>query len=114
MRWNLILLLLSGFFSSYSQDPFLFIGTYTSGSSKGIYVYRFNTTTGIGQEISTMAAKNPSYLSISSDGKHLYATDENEAGGSVGAYAFEPSTGNQAEVHAPVMLQKTKPKSGFL
>ncbi|HSZ33663.1 MAG TPA: lactonase family protein [Puia sp.] len=96
MRWNLTLLLLVSFSSCFSQNPYLFIGTYTNGSSKGIYVYRFNTTTGIGQEISTMPAKNPSYLTVSSDGKHLYATDENDAGGSVGAYAFEPSTGKLA------------------
>lgn len=96
MRWNLILLFLISFFSCFSQDPFLFIGTYTSGASKGIYVYRFNTATGVGNEVSTIAAKNPSYLSISSDGKHLYATDENETGGAVGSYAFEPSTGKLA------------------
>ena len=40
--------------------------------------------TGTGSEISTITAKNPSYLCLSSDGKHLYATDENEVGGAVG------------------------------
>jgi 6-phosphogluconolactonase len=43
-----------------------------------------------------MTAKNPSYICLSSDGKHLYATDENEVGGAVGAYAFEPTTGKLA------------------
>jgi 6-phosphogluconolactonase len=96
MRWNLIFLFLFSFISCFSQDPFLFIGTYTNGASKGIYVYRFNTSTGMGTELSTIEAKNPSYLSISSDGKHVYATDENETGGAVGAYAFDPSTGKLA------------------
>jgi 6-phosphogluconolactonase len=96
MRWNLLLLFVIISVSCFSQDPYLFIGTYTSGKSKGIYVYRFNTTTGEGREVSTIQAKNPSYLSISADGKHLYATDENETGGAVGAYAFEPSTGQLA------------------
>jgi 6-phosphogluconolactonase len=93
MRWNLLFLFALISISCFSQEPYLFIGTYTSGKSKGIYVYRFNTTTGTGTEVSTIQAKNPSYLSISANGKHLYATDENEVGGAVGAYAFEPVTG---------------------
>jgi 6-phosphogluconolactonase len=96
MRWNLTLLLFVISFSCFSQDPYLFIGTYTSGKSKGIYVYRFNTKTGTGTEVSTIDAKNPSYLSLSPDGKHLYATEEEQQGGAVGAYAFEPSTGQLA------------------
>lgn len=96
MRWNLFLLFFVVSFSCFSQDPYLFIGTYTHGKSKGIYVYRFNTKTGTGKEVSTIQARNPSYLSLSPDGKHLYATDEEELGGTVGAYAFEPATGKLA------------------
>jgi 6-phosphogluconolactonase len=96
MRGTLILLLLAISFSGFSQDPYLFIGTYTSGKSKGIYVYRFNVSTGIGKEISTITAPNPSYLCLSPDGKHLYATAEDVHGGAVGAYAFEPATGQLA------------------
>ena len=80
-------------FSCFSQDPYLFIGTYTSGQSKGIYVYRFNTSTGTGTEISTIKANNPSYLCVSGDGKHVYATDEDNHGGGLGAYAFDPASG---------------------
>ncbi len=96
MRWNLLLLSFLISFTCFSQDPYLFIGTYTNAKSKGIYVYRFNESNGTGTEVSTIAAKNPSYLCLSSDGKHLYATDENELGGFVGAYAFEPATGQLA------------------
>ncbi len=96
MRWNLFLLFSVVSISCFSQDAYLFIGTYTSGKSKGIYVYKFNTVTGTSTEVSTISAKNPSYLSLSPDGKHLYATDENETGGAVGAYAFESSTGQLA------------------
>jgi 6-phosphogluconolactonase len=96
MRWNLILLFTLFSFSCFSQDPYLFIGTYTNGQSKGIYVYRFNTKSGTGTAVSTIPAKNPSYLSLSPDGRHLYATDEEEKSGSVGAYAFEPVTGQLA------------------
>jgi len=57
-------------------------------------LYRFSESNGTGTELSTITAKNPSYLCLSSDGKHLYATDENEVGGAVGAYAFEPARDN--------------------
>jgi 6-phosphogluconolactonase len=96
MRGTLTLLLFVISLSCFSQDPYLFIGTYTSGKSKGIYVYRFNTKSGTGTVVSTIQARNPSYLSLSADGRHLYATDEDEHGGAVGAYAFEPTTGQLA------------------
>ena len=80
--------------SAFSQEPYLFVGTYTNGQSKGIYVYRFNTATGDGREISTIKADNPSYLAIAPDGKHIYSANESEgAAASVGAYAFDPETG---------------------
>ncbi|HEY8732986.1 MAG TPA: lactonase family protein [Puia sp.] len=96
MRWNLLFILFAISFSCFSQDPYLFIGTYTSGKSKGIYVYRFNTSNANATAVSSIEAKNPSYLSLSSDGKHLYATDEEQHSGAVGAYAFEPATGQLA------------------
>lgn len=96
MRWNIFLFLFIISIPCFSQNPYLFIGTYTNGQSKGIYVYRFNTATGTGTEISTITAKNPSYLAIAPDGKHLYATDEEQKSGEVGAYAFDPATGKLA------------------
>src|SRR5664279_100500 len=100
MRWNFLLLFSLISFACFSQDPYLFIGTYTNGKSKGIYVYRFNESGGTGTEISTIRAKNPSYLCLTTDGKHLYAVDENETGGAVGAYAFEPATGKLAYLNS--------------
>jgi 6-phosphogluconolactonase len=94
MRWIILSLFIALTSSSFSQDPYLFVGTYTNGASKGIYVYRFNTSTGNGTEISTMKADNPSYLAIAPDGKHIYSANESEGpAGSVGAYSFEPETG---------------------
>jgi 6-phosphogluconolactonase len=100
MRWNLTLLLFLISFSCFSQEPYLFIGTYTSGKSKGIYVYKFNTKTGTGTAVSSIEAKNPSYLCLSSNGRFLYAADEEQQGGYVGAYAFEPNTGQLAVLNA--------------
>ncbi len=96
MRWNLTLLLFLISFSCFSQEPYLFIGTYTSGKSKGIYVYKFNSKTGTFTAVSSTKAKNPSYLSLSANGKFLYAVDEENQGGSIGAYAFEPASGQLA------------------
>lgn len=79
-----------------AQDYYLFAGTYTSGKSKGIYVYHFNTKTGELTTVShTDSASNPSFLTPSPDGKYLYAVNENSGSrsGGVSAYAFDKSTG---------------------
>jgi len=100
MRGTFLLLILGLSFSCFSQDPYLFIGTYTKGNSKGIYVYRFNTSTGMGTEISSVKSSNPSYLCIGPDGKHIYATNENgDSTASVVSYAFDPTAGRLAELN---------------
>jgi 6-phosphogluconolactonase len=80
---------------SFSQDYYLFIGTYTSGSSEGIYVYRFNAANGDAQPIDSIASKNPSYLAISPGGQYIYAVNENgnSQEGEVSAYTFDKATG---------------------
>ncbi len=79
---------------SFSQDYYLFIGTYTNGSSLGIYVYNFNDINGNAQPIDSIAAKNPSYLAISQNGKFVYSVNENDGQeGEVSAYSFDKATG---------------------
>lgn len=55
----------------------VFIGTYTSDGSKGIYVYRFEPDSGhlifTGQ---TATEKNPSFVVPSADGRTLYSVSE--------------------------------------
>lgn len=73
---------------------YLVVGTYTSRASEGIYVYEFNTATGEAKAISvTPGLKNPSYLTVSPDGKHVYAVGENEPEGNVYALKFDESKG---------------------
>jgi len=91
------LLLIS--FKGFAQNHYLFIGTYTGSGSKGIYVYKFNTQTGKATWVSntdTSSASNPSYLSISPNGKYIYAVHEdgNQKNGNVAAYSFNRSTGD--------------------
>ena len=51
----------------------MLIGTYTNGSSKGIYTFRFNQETGTAVPLSSAALPNPSYLVPSEDGEFVYA-----------------------------------------
>jgi 6-phosphogluconolactonase len=77
----------------------LFIGTYTSPASKGIYVSRLDPATGA-LSTPTLAAegRNPSFLASGGDGRFLYAVNEVDAvdgkpGGTVTAYAVDKSAG---------------------
>ena len=72
----------------------LFIGTYTDGDSEGIYKYTFNATDGsLTQDTLAARLTNPSYLTISNDGKNLYAVQEtadfDSLGGGVTAFALD-------------------------
>jgi 6-phosphogluconolactonase len=79
-----------------AQNYFLFIGTYTGTGSKGIYVYRFDASTGKATWISnTDSVVNPSYLAIAPGGKFLYACTETRTAnaGGVTAFGFNRSSG---------------------
>ena len=50
----------------FSQNFYLFVGTYTSGKSKGIYVYNFDANTGEVKWVSnTDSSANPSFVTLS-------------------------------------------------
>lgn len=53
------------------------IGTYTGSGSKGIYSFDFDQETGRATRLHTLNIQNPSYLTISKDGKFIYAVSEN-------------------------------------
>lgn len=72
----------------------MFVGTYTSGSSKGIYTFRFNEENGNATLLSETEVGNPSYLALSSDGKLLYAVSEfNDERAAVNAFTFDKTNG---------------------
>ena len=88
--------------SVYSQEYFLFIGTYTGTGSKGIYVYRFDAATGKATWVSnTDSVVNPSFLAVSPDGKMLYACTETRTvnAGGVSAFRFDKKTGRLSFVN---------------
>ena len=100
MRFTYLLALLFLALPGFSQQYYLFVGTYTEGSfkngaSKGIYVYRFDAATGDLTPVSAVAADNPSYLALSSDGKFLYSVNETDGAkpGGASAFSFDKKTG---------------------
>jgi 6-phosphogluconolactonase len=77
----------------------VFIGTYSSPASKGIYASRLDPATGA-LSAPTLAAevRNPSFVAASADGRFLYAVSEVDAvegkpGGAVVGYAIDKAAG---------------------
>jgi 6-phosphogluconolactonase len=88
--------------SAFAQQYRMYIGTYTGGASRGIYVARFDASTGkIGTPRLAAEATNPSFLAIHPTGKYLYAVGENaefagEKSGAVVAYRIDQES---ADLH---------------
>lgn len=73
---------------------YMFVGTYTSGKSEGIYVYRFDTATGgLTYANKAVGIQNPSYLCVEPQLKYLYAVNENSRTGGVSAFSLDLKTG---------------------
>ena len=94
----LLLILCSNAFSQ--KNPYLIIGNYTSGKSKGILVYRFDTNSGQLDSISEIITSNPSFLAFSPDKKFIYAVNEDAkdktsgmGGGAISAFSFDKTKG---------------------
>ena len=79
-----------------SSQFYLLVGTYTSESSEGIYVYKFDAETGETKYVSKAeGVTNPSYLAVSPNQEFVYAVNETagEEGGGVSAFAFDKKKG---------------------
>ena len=75
----------------------LLVGSYTAGTSEGIYRLQFDSRTGKfhGQPVLAAKAANPSWLTLSKDQKHLFVVNENGPGqkdpvGRVSSYSVDP------------------------
>ena len=77
----------------------VYIGTYTQGASKGIYIYDMDANTGMLTPAgNSPLVSNPSFLTIAPDHKHLYACNEVDDfdaahDGAVSAFAIDAKTG---------------------
>ncbi|WP_256701785.1 lactonase family protein [Burkholderia sp. SRS-W-2-2016] len=94
---------------AYAQDSgpvpadgvyMMLVGTYTSGKSEGIYVYRFDTKSGAATPVSVAKTVNPSFLVVSRDRHFVYSVNElpgddgpaTQRGG-ISAFGFDPARG---------------------
>jgi 6-phosphogluconolactonase len=92
MRKTALLLAISILQLSAAQY-LMYVGTYTGKGSDGIYAYQFDSTTGTAKPLGLMAkVDNPSFLTLSPNGRTLYAADEthdykNEKSGYITVFA---------------------------
>lgn len=92
-----------------SADSLLFyVGTYTGKESRGIYLGRLHLDSGRIENLGLAAeVKNPSFLAIHPDGRHLYAVSElskfeGKKSGGVTAFRIEPGSGKLTRINAQV------------
>src|SRR5882724_2485179 len=101
MRNYLIALLMSLSSFDFAADSYLaYVGTCTTGESKGIYAYRYNAKDGKMTPLGLAAeTENPSFVALGPNRHCLYAVNEvpkyqGQASGGVSAFALDPKTGN--------------------
>jgi 6-phosphogluconolactonase len=90
----------------------LLIGTYTetlphvTGTADGILGASYDPLTGAVSDVTVLApTRNPSYLALDPDGRHVYAvnethTFEDQPGGGVTAFARDPATGALSQLNS--------------
>ena len=81
------------------RELLLYVGTYTSGRSEGIYICRLNLSSGQVRHVETAKGiVNPSFLALDHNSRHLYAVNEvnefgGKASGAVSAFKIDPGSG---------------------
>jgi 6-phosphogluconolactonase len=89
-----------------TKEFIAFVGTYTAKTdSKGIYSFRFDSKTGKLSAINVAAqTSDPSFVTVSKDGKYLYAvnelsTFEGKKSGAVTSYSVDRNTGKLTQLN---------------
>jgi 6-phosphogluconolactonase len=84
----------------------VYVGTYTRGASRGIYVVGFDPSSGTWTSVPALAgqSENPSFLALHPSGRFLYAVNEvadfkGARTGAVSAFAVDQATGHLALVN---------------
>lgn len=70
----------------------LYVGTYTSGKSEGIYIYRMDQATGELKRAGSIKSENPSFLAVDPRKRFLYAVNETPTG-AVSSFGIDKGTG---------------------
>ena len=82
-----------------SGELLVYVGTYTTGKSEGIYLYRLNLSSGELKHVATTkGVVNPSFLALAPSRRYLYAVNEvgdfaGKKSGAVSAFAADQRTG---------------------
>ena len=87
--------------STNKDSLYLLVGTYTKGTSTGIYVYGFNTETGESNYINEINnIEDPSYLAVSPDEEYVYAVNESDSViDAASAFSFNKKEGSLALIN---------------
>lgn len=73
----------------------MIVGTYTDGGSYGMYSVRFDEEIGHYEVLDSVKMKNPSFVALSADKKHVYAVSElPDEKAAVAAFDFDPEKGS--------------------
>jgi 6-phosphogluconolactonase len=89
-----------------TDSYWVYVGTYTGGKSKGIYLFEFDSKTGeLTPRGLAAEAPNPSFLAVHPDHRHLYAASEisdfgGKKSGAVLAFAIDPESGKLTRLNA--------------
>lgn len=82
----------------WAKDCFVYFGTFTDTTSRGIYVSRLDMDTGkLSDPQLAVAASSPNYLAVSPNGRFLYAAargNNSANSGAISAYAIDGSNGH--------------------
>ncbi len=94
LKTTISILTLFTFFTLYSQEKYVFFGSFNRDkTAEGIYVYILDTISGnLSKVTSLKGVLNPSYLTLSPNGKFLFACTESKTvnAGSVSSFEFNP------------------------
>ncbi|PCK91036.1 3-carboxymuconate cyclase [Pseudomonas viridiflava] len=87
-------------------DSELLLGSYTQGTSEGIYRFGFDSKTGMisPKPLQVIKTENPSWLTVSRDQRYLFVVNENGPGqtdtvGKVSSFSIEPKTFKVAPIN---------------
>ena len=99
-----VLYALSAIAQNSPKHYILYVGTYTTGESKGIYAYRYDAASGLLQSLGLAAAtENPSFLAVDAKNEHLYAVNETgnykgKSSGGVTAFSIDRKTAKLSQL----------------
>lgn len=95
------------------ENLFVYVGTYTNKSSKGIYLFELDMTSGALKPRGLVAeVSSPSFLAIHPNRRYMYSVNEGgsfqgKPTGSVSAFSIDPKTG-----HLKMLNQESSRGSG--